>query len=347
MVRWSHWRPYVPAARRQAQAARAVRHLAKAGQTVEPVVIDGRKIAHTFWGKAWCENLERYSDFSNRLPRGRTYVRNGSVIDLQVRRGRVEALVSGSEIYEVQVDFKVVGRDRWKALKESCAGGIDSVVELLQGRFSDGVMAVLTATDTGLFPSPREIEMSCSCPDYATMCKHVAAVLYGIGARLDGRPEVLFTLRGVDHAELITQAAATSSLAAGGGGAAMDAGELSSVFGIELEPETAVVERAKRPTRRGAVAPAARPPARPLPPPRPRKAAAAEARGKDPLVARVRALRRYFGRKDILTNADYRALFGVPPAEATRELDLLTKRRVLLREGRKRGTRYLVGMEMW
>jgi uncharacterized Zn finger protein len=318
------------------------RSLEKAGQRLDPVAIEGRRIAHTFWGKAWCENLERYSDFSNRLPRGRTYVRNGSVIDLQVSRGRVEALVSGSDVYQVEVGFEVVDGARWKTLKEACSGGIDSVVELLQGRFSRGVMAVLTARDTGLFPAPREIKMSCSCPDYARMCKHVAAVLYGIGARLDGRPEVLFTLRGVDHAELITEAASTSSIAAGGEGAAMDAAELSSVFGIELEPESTSGRRDEEPAaRRAATAPSRRPAASP------RRTAPASRRAADPLASRIRALRRYFGRKDTLTNAEYRALFGVPAMEATRELAVLTKRRVLLREGRKRGTRYLVGVEMW
>src|SRR6516165_2714205 len=98
---WFGFRPYVPVAQRRAQAAREVAKRQKKGQTVSPVVIEGRAIATTFWGKAWCDNLESYSDFANRLPRGRTYVRNGSVIDLQITPGQIKALVSGSEIYKV------------------------------------------------------------------------------------------------------------------------------------------------------------------------------------------------------------------------------------------------------
>ena len=123
---------------RAGQAARALAKLAKKGQTISPVVIDGRKIARTFWGKAWCDNLERYSDYANRLPRGRTYVRNGSVVDLQIAPGAVTALVSGSELYAIDVKVAAVPKARWSAICQDCAGAIDSLVELLQGRFSEG-----------------------------------------------------------------------------------------------------------------------------------------------------------------------------------------------------------------
>src|SRR6185295_210792 len=178
----------------------------KTGRTTSPVVIDGRKIARTFWGEAWCDNLEQYSDFSNRLPRGRTYVRNGSVFDLQIAPGRVAALVSGSDLYDVQMTVTPLPRARWSAICRDCSGAIDSLVELLQGHFSTGVMTRLCDQKTGLFPSPKEIRFTCSCPDWASMCKHVAAVLYGIGARLDHQPELLFTLRKVDQQDLIAKA---------------------------------------------------------------------------------------------------------------------------------------------
>jgi hypothetical protein len=186
--------------------------LRKKGHQASPVVVEGRAIARTFWGQSWCRNLERYSDYSNRLPRGRTYVRNGSVVDLQLARGTVEARVSGSSLYTVKVDVAPVARARWTALCRDCAGGIDSLVELLQGRLSKAVMERLCAERTGLFPSPAEIRFSCSCPDWAVMCKHVAAVLYGVGARLDDRPDLLFDLRGVDQAELVAGAGTGVSL---------------------------------------------------------------------------------------------------------------------------------------
>src|SRR5262249_30702744 len=192
------WNPYVRVASRRQQAAHRLAKLRKKGNEVSPVQIEGRKIATTFWGKAWCENLERYSDFENRLPRGRTYVRNGSVIDLQVAAGTVTALVSGSDVYDVRVDVAVVPKARWRAICRDCTGAMDAVIELLQGRLSTSVMARICEAKTGLFPAPREISFRCSCPDWAWMCKHVAAVLYGIGARLDERPELLFLLRRVD-----------------------------------------------------------------------------------------------------------------------------------------------------
>ena len=200
------WRPYVSQAERRRKAARAMQKLRKAGHSAVPIEIAGRKIATTFWGTAWCDNLERYSDYENRLPRGRTYVRNGSVIDLQIAAGEVKALVSGSEIYEVTVKVTSVVRARWKTICGKCAGGIDSLVELLQGRFSNAVMGHLCKQGTGLFPTPKEIQFSCSCPDWASMCKHVAAVLYGVGARLDHQPELLFRLRKVDERDLLVHA---------------------------------------------------------------------------------------------------------------------------------------------
>jgi uncharacterized Zn finger protein len=237
------WRPYVSVGERRRNAQREVAKLAKKGQTIRPIQIAGRTIASTFWGKAWCDNLESYSDFENRLPRGRTYVRNGSVVHLDVRAGEIEAIVSGSELYRVKISIVPVIKTKWKALCGECAGGIGSLVELLQGRLSDRVMDIITRHETGLFPSPKEIEMKCSCPDWATMCKHVAAVLYGIGARLDQSPELLFVLRSVNHEELITQAATATDLTAktAAGGLELAESEIGAVFGIELDTETVTV----------------------------------------------------------------------------------------------------------
>jgi len=230
------WRPYTSVFERRRKAEREMRKLVKKGHPVAPVVIEGRSIAKTFWGKAWCDNLERYSDFANRLPRGRTYVRNGSVVDLQIAPGRVSALVSGSEIYKVAVKLSAVPKARWTSICTDCAGAIDSLVELLQGRFSKGVMERICQQKTGLFPQPSEIEVSCSCPDWASMCKHVAAVLYGIGARLDEQPELLFKLRKVDEKDLIAKAGKGMPLSKRGprNEKILAADGLSELFGLEL-----------------------------------------------------------------------------------------------------------------
>jgi len=230
------WKPYVPVAERRRKALREIEKRRKKGGNVSPVVVEGRVIAKTFWGKSWCENLERYSDYANRLPRGRTYARNGSVVDLQIEPGAIRALVSGSELYEVSLQVAPVAKTRWKSICEDCAGAIDSLVELLQGRFSKGVMERICRQNHGLFPSPAELKLSCSCPDWADMCKHVAAVLYGIGARFDHEPELLFLLRGVDKNELIVKAGKSIPIATqGAAGAKVLGGEdLAEIFDIDL-----------------------------------------------------------------------------------------------------------------
>jgi uncharacterized Zn finger protein len=230
------WRPYVSVAKRRQKAAKEMAKLKKKGHPVSPVVVEGRAIVKTFWGKAWCENLERYSDFANRLPRGRTYVRNGSVIDLQIAPGEIKALVSGSEIYEVAVKVAPVEKARWRSICEDCAEAIDSLIELLQGRFSKGVMERVCREKTGLFPSPDEIELSCSCPDWAGMCKHVAAVLYGIGARLDHQPELLFRLHSVDEKELIAGAgkALPQAKRAPAASKVLGGEDLAALFGLDM-----------------------------------------------------------------------------------------------------------------
>ena len=238
------WKPYVSVAARRQKAERALAKLRKKGEIPCGVVIDGRTIAKTFWGKAWCDNLERYSDYENRLPRDRTYVRNGSVVDLRIAPGEVTALVSGSSLYTVKAQISPVPKSRWSAIRNDCAGAIDSLVELLQGRFSKGVMERICREGAGLFPTPKEITFTCSCPDWAAMCKHVAAVLYGIGARLDHAPEVLFVLRQVDHNDLIVTAGQDVMLGAKGPAVAkrLDDTGLAEIFGIELATPAAVPE---------------------------------------------------------------------------------------------------------
>ena len=237
------WRPYVPVAQRRANAARELAKLSKkSGASVSPVVLDGRAIARTFWGKAWCDNLEAYSDFANRLPRGRTYVRNGSVVDLKIAPGRVTARVAGSELYKIEIKIKPLTPKLWKSIQTECGGKIDSLMELLHGRLSSAVMEIVTRPERGLFPTPREIELDCSCPDWAELCKHVAAALYGVGARLDQKPELLFLLRGVEAADLISQASAAEVVrqsTSAAGAPAMSESELADVFGIELAPASA------------------------------------------------------------------------------------------------------------
>ena len=238
------WSPYVPVAQRRAKAAKEINKLRKKGMEIEPIEVEGRKIARTFWGEAWCSHLEKFSDYENRLPRGRTYVRNGSVCHLAISRGKVEAIVSGSAIYRVNIRISPLPINKWKNVRKQCAGQIGSMLELLQGRFSDNVMEIVTEQNQGLFPKPSEINLACDCPDRAQMCKHIAAVLYGVGARLDHQPELLFLLRNVDHEELIATQLDVQSAASGKGKRRRLAGaDLSDLFGVDMEESLTPVRK--------------------------------------------------------------------------------------------------------
>ena len=233
---WYSFRPYVSVAQRRLKAEKAAKKLAGKGRAVSPVRIEGRTIANTFWGKAWCSNLESYSDFENRLPRGRTYVRNGSVIDLQITGGKIEALVQGSDLYKISLQITELPAKRWTEFTKACAGKVTNLLDLLQGRLSKEILANITAKGAGLFPAPTEIKLGCSCPDWADMCKHVAAVLYGVGARLDTKPELFFTLRGVDIQDLISAASASATApVAPTADDALAGADLGEIFGVEIE----------------------------------------------------------------------------------------------------------------
>lgn len=213
MPYFGQWSPYVPVAKKLAMARKRADQVAKRERRHPmPVATKHRKIATSFWGRAWCDNLEAYRDFANRLPRGATYVRNGSVVDLFIKEGVVKAIVAGSEPYTVTIAISPLPAATWRKIKADCATSIDSLIDLMGGRLSDGVMRRLTEKDSGCFPAPNQISMQCNCPDYSSCCKHIAAVMYGVGCRLDSEPELLFLLRGVDHMELVSQAVSQDNL---------------------------------------------------------------------------------------------------------------------------------------
>ncbi|MCE9632525.1 MAG: SWIM zinc finger family protein [Planctomycetia bacterium] len=250
---WGDWPEYVPVAKRIATAKRrAAKQAARVGRKPEPVQVSGREIAKTFWGKSWCRNLECFSDFASRLPRGRTYVRNGSVVDLVVTRSRIEAIVAGSMVYDVAVAIAPLSPVKWRAIKADCATSIGSLIDLLAGRLSNDVMQRLVKPGEGMFPAPREINVKCSCPDGANICKHLAAVFYAIGHRLDTRPELLFLLRGVDQTELVAAATKESVSRAVRGDAAhaLADADLSTIFGIDLGSAAAPAPRKSAPVRK-------------------------------------------------------------------------------------------------
>lgn len=334
---YHEWAPYVPVAERRRKAAGEMAKLAKKGQPISPVVVQGRTIATTAWGKAWCANMESYSDYANRLPRGRTYVCNGSVIDLKITPGTVAAQVSGSSIYRTTITVMPVAKAKWKQLCADCAGGIDSLVELLQGRFSKGVMDRLCRQGDGLFPTPKDIHFDCSCPDGAYMCKHVAAVLYGIGARFDSKPELLFTLRQVDAAELLSQAGSGVVTTPAAGERTLAGDDVGALFGLEMDEATAATAAPKqrpataKPVRAAGAARAVKPSAKPSRP------SANPARARDPASRLLAALRQARS----LDNAAARAATGLDAAAVRPLLRQLVAEGHAKVQGRGRGTRYV------
>ncbi|MBW1675491.1 MAG: hypothetical protein JRJ79_02555 [Deltaproteobacteria bacterium] len=237
---------YVSVGEKRAKAARKLKQLLKKNPGIKPIVIEGSAIARTWWGKSWNVNLERYADYSNRIGRGRSYVRNGTVLDLEINSGEVKSLVQGtaSKPYSVVIKIKGISKDIWKDIKEECEGKLDSLSELLMGKFPKALGEIFMAEGKGLFPSPKEIDFSCSCPDWAYMCKHVAATLYGIGARLDEDPSLFFKLRKVKVGDLVTQTLEDKTRkllkkAKKKSARVIDDSDLASVFGIEMETPVA------------------------------------------------------------------------------------------------------------
>ncbi len=247
---------YVSVGEKRAKAQRKLKQLQKKNPGMRPIVIDGNKLAHTWWGKAWNKNLERYADYSNRIGRGRSYVRHGAVLDLKIEPGKARALVQGarSSPYKVEIGIKSISKASWKKLKQDSAGELASLQELLAGRFPKALNEIFTAKGKGLFPSPAEIDFKCSCPDWAYMCKHVAATLYGIGTRLDEDPGLFFVLRKAKVEDLISGAVQEESKklleqAQRKTSRVMEDTDLADVFGIDIEDGVAV-EKPKRPIKK-------------------------------------------------------------------------------------------------
>lgn len=230
------WWSYQDVEEQKARVQREIAKRKKRGQKFEALVAPPgkNKLSTTFWGQAWCRNLESYQDYETRLPRGRSYLRQGNVYNLEIEPGKLNAVVAGSELYDTSVTIKPLPKERWQQIVESSAGQVGSMLDLLAGKLGDGLMAVLTDPENGLFPKPKEIHFNCSCPDHADMCKHVSAVLYGVGVLLDTKPELLFTLRGVDQAELLSNASSSVITESSADSGDLAGADLSAIFGIDL-----------------------------------------------------------------------------------------------------------------
>lgn len=222
---------------RRKSAASSKKEKAK-GKVLEPVVIQGRTIVKSWWGQAWCDNLESYADYESRLDRGKRYVRTGAVIDLKIQKGKIAARVQGTRKtpYKVEIRISPLSEEKCQDIIQKCGRKLENLEALVQGDFPAD-MKLLFQGENGLFPTPREISFNCSCPDWALMCKHVAAVLYGVGARLDENPLLFFELRGIEvgHFIDVTLASRVETMLAHAGQKTdrmLEEAEISGLFGV-------------------------------------------------------------------------------------------------------------------
>ena len=256
---YGNYPKYVSVAEKRAKAKKKIKQLKKKNPNLHPVIIEGKGLANTWWGKAWNKNLESYADYSNRIGRGRSYVRNLAVVDLQIAPGKVTSLVQGSvgKPYTVNISFKKIQKKHWQSIKKECQSRLSSLPDLLSGKIPKDLQEIFMVQRKGLFPAPSEITFDCSCPDWASMCKHVAATLYGVGARLDEDPGLFFTLRQAAVDDLVSQAVQNKAKSilkksTPKKSKVIADDQLSDLFGLEMDDLTPVKPAGKKKTKKTA-----------------------------------------------------------------------------------------------
>jgi uncharacterized Zn finger protein len=206
------------------------------GEPLEPLgaPTGSKKLSQSFWGQAWCRHLESYQHYEGRMPAGRSALRQGKVMDLTITPGSLSAVVADNELFDVLIHIRSLDADRWRQIVQAAQGQVGSLLDLLTGKLGEGLLKMLSDPEQGLFPQPGEIRFDCSCTDDADLCKHASAVLYGVGVLLDNRPDLLFTLRDVDQADLLSTASATSAASLDQTNSELKDTDLSALFGIDL-----------------------------------------------------------------------------------------------------------------
>ncbi len=219
------------------RSAESIRREKGKGSALEPVCVTGRTIAKNWWGQAWCSNLEQYADYASRLDRGKRYIRTGAVLDLKIEKGKIRAKVQGTRKtpYKIEIRISPLSEEKCQEIIKKCSRKIENLESLLSGTFPEELKELFQGNN-GLFPEPKEISFNCSCPDWALLCKHVAAALYGVGVRLDNNPALFFQLRGInmDHFIDVTLANKVETMLenAGNFSSRIIEGNVDSLFGV-------------------------------------------------------------------------------------------------------------------
>ncbi|MGH9066476.1 MAG: SWIM zinc finger family protein [Acidimicrobiales bacterium] len=182
----------------------------------------------TWWGRAWVEAIEGRARLDpNRLPRGRTYARRGSVGELGVEPGVVRAAVQGSRAkpYAVWVRVRPFDDGEWDRLLDSVASRLGHAAALLDGELPAELSEDVAAAGLDLLPGLGEVQPRCTCPDWADPCKHSAAVCYLIADALDADPFLLLLLRGRSREEVMAAVRRRRGAALGAPAGEPDEGE--------------------------------------------------------------------------------------------------------------------------
>lgn len=212
----------------EAQARRELIELKSAGEEVRPVVGTTRKLAAHFWGSAWMKHLALCESGGWSLSAGRTLLRHGCVLDLQLEAGLIRARVMEERLHDVEIALDPLDGERLEELRTICSGKIDSLVPLLEGTLDDALLATLCNAETGLLPEPGAWHMSCTCPDWSEPCPHAAAAIYAAGILIDAEPSLLFRLRQVSPEDLLQSPAEKAAESD------FDLEQLARTFRIEL-----------------------------------------------------------------------------------------------------------------
>ncbi|MGE3271568.1 MAG: SWIM zinc finger family protein [Chloroflexota bacterium] len=205
----------------------------------------GPELATTWWARRWMAALDGFG-WAGRLSRGRSYARNGRVLDVEFSRGAIRARVQGSERqpYRVEMSVERFPDQVWDRVIGALARQALYAAKLLAGELPAEIVQLCDTAEAPLFPShPNDITMKCSCPDWAVPCKHVAAVHYALAAELDRDPFLLFRLRGRTREELTAALRARRSSFGSAGAARMAAESQAAAETKEPEAEPLPVEQ--------------------------------------------------------------------------------------------------------
>ena len=173
------------------------------------------QFSRTWWGQRFIAALEEFTDEA-RLGRGRSYASNGRIIEYTLSKGTVTAKVRGSinpyfgvykePIYKTSITIKAITSNDWAKVIRQIASRADLITKLLMNEMPDTIEDAFSGLGLHLLPhSERDFETSCSCPDWANPCKHIAGVYYLLASALDNDPFLMFELRGLSREDLHTE----------------------------------------------------------------------------------------------------------------------------------------------